>query len=557
MDALQRTIQSIMQQVRGLSRSTQLLIGSFAVILAMTLFLVALYAGRQTMAPLPVALTADNRNKALEYLDTVSIPYKLQGDKVLVPVDRRFSVLAQLTDHELIGSEHLNFQVIMDEQSPFASREKNRQRYLIVKMSVLERTISRMQGIVRATVVISEPDRRTPLGQPDLQPSASVTVQTLGDPLTQSKVDAIARLVAGAHAGLRPSHVHVIDARSGLAMTARTDDDLAASKYLDTKLAAEKHVRREIQNLLGYIPGVRISVNAQVDTSQTERRSDVYEEPRVGPLEESSRSVASTSRTTASEPGVRSNTGVDISSAAGPTSELVDERNDSRLYPVFPRTSQHELDAGGHPLKINATISIPRSYLVGIYQQRQDDPQATPDDAALQQISDEVTGTIRADVAPLIETDAIEDAMPGTVQVSVYHDFTLTGLPEGTATGALASTSSSVSDGSMLDGGMVKHITLGGLAVLSLGMMLMMVRKATVKQNLPTAEELVGLPPALAGDAVDLVGEAEESYTPMEGLEIGEEDLEQQQKLKQINELAMNSPQEAAALIRKWMRATE
>jgi flagellar biosynthesis/type III secretory pathway M-ring protein FliF/YscJ len=43
----------------------------------------------------------------------------------------------------------------------------------------------------------------------------------------------------------------------------------------------------------------------------------------------------------------------------------------------------------------------------------------------------------------------------------------------------------------------------------------------------------------------------------MEGVEIGEDDLRRQQMLKQINEMAVDTPADAANLLRKWIRHHE
>ena len=53
----------------------------------------------------------------------------------------------------------------------------------------------------------------------------------------------------------------------------------------------------------------------------------------------------------------------------------------------------------------------------------------------------------------------------------------------------------------LMENGLVKTAALGLLAIVALGMMLSMVRKAGKAPTMPTAEELVGIPPAArAGD---------------------------------------------------------
>jgi flagellar biosynthesis/type III secretory pathway M-ring protein FliF/YscJ len=97
-------------------------------------------------------------------------------------------------------------------------------------------------------------------------------------------------------------------------------------------------------------------------------------------------------------------------------------------------------------------------------------------------------------------------------------------------------------------------LTLAGLALLSLAMMFIMVRKANVREALPTAEELIGVPKALADTDADIIGEAGEGVLSLEGFEIDDDELKRQQMLRQISEMARNAPSDAAVLLRRWVK---
>ena len=82
----------------------------------------------------------------------------------------------------------------------------------------------------------------------------------------------------------------------------------------------------------------------------------------------------------------------------------------------------------------------------------------------------------------------------------------------------------------------------------------MMVRKAGSQSRLPTAQEIVGVPPPLPTDQSEVVGEAEESAPAMEGLELDDEALRQKQMLGQISNMVRQNPDEVANLLRRWIR---
>jgi flagellar biosynthesis/type III secretory pathway M-ring protein FliF/YscJ len=87
-------------------------------------------------------------------------------------------------------------------------------------------------------------------------------------------------------------------------------------------------------------------------------------------------------------------------------------------------------------------------------------------------------------------------------------------------------------------------------------MMLMMVKKASKREEEPTAEELVGLPPALEGDA-DIVGEADEGETAMAGIEMDDSEMQSQKVLEQVGEVVQAKPAEVAKLVARWINVEE
>ena len=383
-----------------------------------------------------------------------------------------------------------------------------------------------------------------------MKPTASVSLVTDGTGLNQTKVDAIAHLVARAHPRLEVDQVAVVDATVGRSYQPRGDDEMSGRAHLEQKQATESYLRRTIEEHLDYIPGVRVAVNAQVDSSVAERTRTTYEEPKVGPVEDETRTLSSTNQRRPQEPGVRSNTGVAIG-GSGTSSQMNDERSRSRVQPAFGNASERVHDPRGYAMKINATIGVPRSYFVARYRLLEGDPEAEPDEAALTPMITDELARITADIQPLIETDAFDQALQGTVRVSEIADFA--DLYPGAAAGLMAAADGGLVGG-MLSGGVVKYATLGGLAVISLVMMFLMVRKASAPEELPTAEELAGIPPALTDSHNTLVGEADETDPILEGVEIDEGSMERQQMLDQVSGLIRNSPDEAAMLVRKWMK---
>lgn len=555
MQSLQRTLQTIAGQLKGLSPSAKMLLGSIMIILVMSLFLVSLYAGRRDMVPLGLGakVNADARAQTVAYLKSSRIPYEVSGSDILVPASQKFTVLAHLTETQIVGGDQINFDSLLADENPLRSSQQNKQRYIIAKMNVLSGMISQMTGIQRATVVI-DPSENIAIGKSHVPPSASVTVLARGGELGQQQVDAIARLVAGSHAGLKPQHVSIVDARTGRAMQARTDDYLVAGRNMEVKLDTERHVKSSIENALGYIPGVIISVNALVDTTQVMREAVKHDEPMIGVTDDENEESTSTSGGSAAEPGVKSNTGFSLSATSRPPSQSSQNRSRTLSIPFVGSTSTRETDAKGYAVQINASIGVPKSYFVRLFQDRNGSSEAQPDQAELDALVLTETDRIKKMVTPLVTTHPMDGAVAGTVEVGMVPDFGAIPVSD-RPMGELVMPGENSGGGGFLPEGMVKYISLGGLAALSLLMMFLMVRKAGVREELPTAAELVGIPPALAAAEADLVGEADEASPALEGIELTDDAIRRQQMLEQITDMVTNTPDDAASLLRRWMKS--
>ncbi|MHC4946877.1 MAG: hypothetical protein ACYTG1_01250 [Planctomycetota bacterium] len=548
MQAIQRALEHIHQHLRDLSATARLLVGALMVIVIMALVLVAGYAGRADLEPLGLksTLSTEARGRAVDYLETRGIPFRARGSDLLVPPDQKYAILAQLTDGDVISPDQIDFDTLVVQDSPFLSKSQNERRWLVATMNVLSYTISKLDGIERATVVIDEPRNPGGIGRAHIPPSASANIVTRGGPLTQTQVDAIAEMVAGAHAELAPAHVAVIDARAGRVHHARSAEAVAAATHLELQTATEKLVRGKILDALVYIPGVNVAVHVVVDAREEMQHINVFEDPKSGVVAESSYAADATDRSRGAEPGVRPNTGLELPGAGGRASQQTEERSAARLATRFPRTERSVRDPKGYALQINTTIGVPKSYFVRLHQDQQNDPQAQPDQAALDALVQAETERIRRQVEPLVDTRAVDGAVAGQVAVTMVPDFA---VPSSAVQSMLASDAAGP-----VSGGLVRMLGLGGLAVLSLLMMFMMVRKAAVREPLPSAEELVGVPPALAAAEAELVGEAEETETALEGIEIDDDQLRTKQMIDQINEMARDTPEEAASLLRKWIK---
>lgn len=557
MDRLRRTLSSIHEQLRHLNWTQQAVVGLVVVVLLMTFFLVVAYSGGERMVPLlPTSASPEEQQQAAEHLQLVGMTNQTQNGRLLVPESSYHAALASLesSGHSLGDTGQLYFDKIFEGNGGlFRSNRLQDQMYRTALQNELAITLSNFPDMSRASVFIAQPTR-VGIGDPLMVPSASVNVvpRTNVKRIPQQTIDAIADHVAGAVAGMDPRNVRISDGRRSY--RASDPDSLTGSSYLDQMAKSELHYRRKIQEMLDYIIGLRVAVSVVVDPSaeQTTKRSFL-------PKGEGSESLLSTSEgeelsqasaVRGAEPGVAANTEMSINTGQGGGNQL-SETKERQSFENFPGVEERvAAETPGRPAQVNASIDIPIEYIEQIA--RRSKPEGELTDADIQSAFTAEQARIRDAVSPLLETITLEGtAIAGTaVTVSMIPVPTGVGAQEQAGLGSGIMGMLTGSPGGT--GTLAKNVVIGALALVSLVMVLMVARKATRARELPSAEDLVGIPPALEHDD-EIYGEAEESDSAMDAVEVDEETIKTNKMLKEIGEMVGKNPEVASSLFAKWV----
>jgi flagellar biosynthesis/type III secretory pathway M-ring protein FliF/YscJ len=546
--ALRNALELIRTRMAGLPASAKLLAGSLVIILALGLFLVAQWSARTDAVPFAITPTA--YEDARTFLANRGVQYEEKDGQLLVPAEKHSGLLADFAQSG--GAAELNIGDLVP-SDPFAPESERGRRHLFAVQTVLSKVIGGFRNVKSATVIIS-PKSTAPLGSMRNAQTASVTVSMRSGRLSQEQVDAIAAMVAGTQAGMKVENVSITD---GGVCKATGSEGIAAGNNLAQKEKVEKSVEESIATALG-IPGARIAVNAQVVTTERTSTTTEFKEGVVAPISEVSSTSESKGATQAREPGVVPNTGLSLASANPPSGgQSAVERSESKYRAEIPATRRTEIDPTGYAAKIDASVTIPWSYFVQVWRIKNpaaEGGEATqPDEAAVLAVRDDELVRIKRLVEPLVSTDVVEGSKRGTVEVGWFYDFDQVPAQASMAAG-LGELVLGGDGGGMGGGGLIKPIGLGVLAIVSLLFMFNIAKKASVREDLPTAEELAGVPPKLESDDAEIVGEADEATPALEGMELDDDSLRRAQMLEQLNELAQRDPAEIAGILRRWMR---
>lgn len=243
----------------------------------------AFWSNRVDYALLYGRLPEGEAAKVIAALDDAKVPYKIGsgGNAILVPSDKVHLMRMQLAGRGLPRGEGVGFE-IFDKPNFGISDFVQRANYLRAVQGELERTISQLDEIEGARVMVVQPENRL-LMDKDKHPTASVFVRVKGNGmLSSSSVNSIRFLVANSVEGLKPNYVSVVDNRGnslsenmeGDPLIGLTTSQLAARRNLESYLA--KKAEAMLEKVLG--PGqaiVRVAAEINLDTvTRTEEKFD-------------------------------------------------------------------------------------------------------------------------------------------------------------------------------------------------------------------------------------------------------------------------------------------
>ncbi len=545
MDFLRRYWSTIVDQLKHLDSKSKVLIGCLLVIMLLSLYLVLQYAAAPVMEPI-TKFAGDNKVEVLRRLEAAGIDVKTEGNQIMVPSDQRLKAFAVLAESNMLAEDTSDaFDEYLQSQNIWKPNAQDKRAYLLAKRKMLGKMIRRMKGVQGAEVMIDHPEDKR-FAESYTTPHASVSLVMEGSaPVRKPLVNAVASLVAGAVAEMKPQDVQIIDAGNGRNFTVDSEEDMIGNLAIEKWHHFEKHYQEKIAAVLKDIPGVIVGVSVQIDkTARIDKRT--WDRAEKQPIARERRMEEErTNVKVAGEPGARAMTMVEVPS--GGTTEMRESRSETstEMMSAPIREVATAVETGHLPKQVNVTVNVPRSYFVQVYKAKNGGDQ-DPDDASLQPLVQEQLPQIEARVTPLIATDA----RPGIVRASMVFDansLMLGGSEEAAAGGIMG----------VLESEWAKPAPLVAMCLLALTMLFMMVRSATKQPPMPSIEELAGVPPMLPTDDDDLVGEAEEAEPSMAGVEIDEDEIRVRKLAEQIGDMIKANPQEAGMIFNKWSRTGE
>ena len=550
MDLLKAQLDRIQKQLAGLSASQKMLVAALAAIMVITVVWWGKYAGEAEMVPLlNQSFSAGDLGRIQDGLSNKGISFAVSGDKLLVPADRRMEALSYLTYSRLMPHDtQAGFDSIVKEMSPFDSQEKQQKIWNHGKESILSQIIGSFPGVAQADVIIDTTSVQRIEGS--IEPSATVNITLQeGSRPNPKLVDAAAGAVSGAVAGINPSRIKVVV--NGMAQKVHDGQDAIADggNQLELLQQNEAMAERRVRQNFDDIPTLMVTVTMKLNVTsvQTEKHGFDPKNTVQKAISSTSQTETTTSPPGGGEAGTMPNAGAAIAPAAapaGPTQSM--ERTEDKFQNYVGEEHSVSHTPAGEATAVSAAVRVPISYFARLWQSQNPSAQP-PTRAQLQPVIDTELPKMRETVA-----NCVALATPDKVSIDTFVDTvpTLSTPPVASA---------STAGLSLMVGGHAKEIALGTLAVMSLFMASMMVRKAS-PAPVPAAAATVAdkkaaiaasVPVALSGEG--LAGEAGEGEGHLEGMELNDDTIKAGRMVEQVSTLVRDDPDTAAALVKRWL----
>lgn len=552
MDFLKSQLDRIQQQLSGLNASQKMLAACLVAIIVMTVAFWGGRAGTSETVPLYKALDPEEAARIKNMLSMRGIDATIGADnRVSVPIASLHDALSQLAGSEAMPKNRaIDFEAFMKGMNPFQSPSNFDASMNHFKQAQLAEAIRKIRGVKSAMVFIN-PIQRLGLSGNGVEPSATVTIFT-SDPeaISQRVIDGVAGLVKGAQAGLTWSNIIVtVDGNIRRVSDPKHRGGEGPDGLLAVKEKYQQQYSRDIAEFLK-IPGLSVRVAFSIDPATTRTRSQSYDQKKSFNLESESgektmESIGGGGATPSGEPGAMPNVGMTLAGNAGGAGGATVTESDSKTkFEVFPTNTvkESEKPASLGPAT-GAAMLVPRSYVVKeLKRGRPNAPE--PDEAAIEAWLMKKRPSFQDTVK-----QAVGLASATTVSVDLYSDDPPAQLDDAAVAAAASSTASLAA----MAGTHSREIMLGGLAVVSLFMVSMMVRKGGAAVVALPASVHINAPTPLLNATEHLAGEAGESKSMLNAMELDADAVHAQQMVDQVAAMVEDNPDAAAGLVKRWM----
>lgn len=322
------------------------------------------------MAPLYSDLSDRDSSAIVRDLEAQGIPYELRhdGSQILVPKDRALRLRMKLAEKGVPTGGSVGWEIFDKTDSLGTTSYVQNINHLRALEGELSRTIRSIDRIQTARVHLVIPERQV-FQREKKEPTASIALKLRGQ-IDPGQIRAIQHLVAAAVEGLKPSRVSIVDETGRLLASGEGEDPagLVAASLQDRTAAYETRMAAQIEAIVASIVGqgrARVHVSAELDFNRVTQTSDTYDPQgqvvrSTQTKEESSTNASGDKTVTVANqvPGGGQDQG-------GPTSKEASNTTEETVNYEISKTSRTEVMEAGRIKRISVALLVDGTYATG------------------------------------------------------------------------------------------------------------------------------------------------------------------------------------------------
>lgn len=255
-------------------------IASVAIAVA-ALITIGLMSTRQDYVALIKDIDPAQTSSVINVLETKKIPYHIvdSGRTILVP--HSFLPSSQMIIMSEVGSEKLAQGLeLFDKQSFGTTTYEQRIKYQRAIQGELMRSISTIESVSRAKVILAIPEKKVFADETALATASVVVELHPGKTLSEDQVRGITYLVANSVENMKSENVSVMDSR-GRVLSKKNDESLGNSaELMDSRRKIENYFQERIEGLLAKVVGegkVIARVSADLNNKQISKTEETVD----------------------------------------------------------------------------------------------------------------------------------------------------------------------------------------------------------------------------------------------------------------------------------------
>jgi flagellar M-ring protein FliF len=311
-------------------------------------------------------LSESDGGQIAQKLKEMKVPYRVEAGGILVPEDKVYDARLQLASQGLPQGGGVGFE-IFDKTSFGTTEFVQKLNYKRALQGELARTIMAMGAVEQCRVHLAIPEKSlfAREGEED-RPTSSVLLRLRqGKSLSSAQVDGIVHLVASSVEGLNSKDVTVVDAKGNV--LSRPGGDVAGlgGNQFEYQNSYAKELEVRIAGILEPVVGrgkVRAKVAAMIDMSRVETTEEKFDPESQVVRSEQKHSEKSSTVGARGVPGVASNLPGKNVAAATPSQGQAEKQSQTVNYEITKVTSR-TVNAPGLVKKITAAVIVDGTYV--------------------------------------------------------------------------------------------------------------------------------------------------------------------------------------------------